>query len=137
MYFLRKLNSFSVDTRILKLFYSSFIESVLCFSFICWFYNLNLKQRNGLLRVVNTCSKIIGTPLRNLNEFCDRQTIKKANVIIASPEHALHQAFQFLPSNRRLRSVLAKTNRRGNSFIPSAIRLLNEANDPDPEVESW
>ena len=134
MYFLRKLNSFSVDTKILKLFYSSFIESVLCFSFICWFYNLNLKQKTSLQRVVNTCSKIVGAPLRSLSQFCDQQTIKKARSIIASPDHVLNVLFQFLPSNRRLRTVLAKTNRRGNSFIPTAIRLLNECERERPEM---
>ena len=41
---LPKLRSFNVDPTILKLFYNSFIENVLTFSFICWFYNLNVKQ---------------------------------------------------------------------------------------------
>ena len=37
LYQLRKLNYFSVEQKILTLFYKSFIESVLSFSFICWF----------------------------------------------------------------------------------------------------
>jgi hypothetical protein len=45
LHLLRKLRSFNVDSTILKLFYSSFIESVLTFSSICWFYNLNVKQK--------------------------------------------------------------------------------------------
>ena len=45
LHLLCKLRLFNVDPTILKLFYNSFIESVLTFSFICWFYNLNVKQK--------------------------------------------------------------------------------------------
>ena len=41
---LRKQNSFSVDRKILTLFYKSFIESVLAFSFICWYHSLGVKN---------------------------------------------------------------------------------------------
>ena len=37
-------NSFSIDPTIPKLFYDSFITSVLTSSFICWFYNMNAKE---------------------------------------------------------------------------------------------
>ena len=49
MYFYRKLRSFSVDISFMKMFYSCFIESILTFSFICWFGSLTLKDRNRLL----------------------------------------------------------------------------------------
>ena len=48
LYLLRKLNYFSVDQNILTLFYKSFIESVLSFSFMCWFHSLRVKNRNSL-----------------------------------------------------------------------------------------
>ena len=35
LHLLRKLRSFNVDPTVFKLFYNSFIESVLAFSFIC------------------------------------------------------------------------------------------------------
>ncbi len=44
MYFYRKLRNFNVDSRFMKIFYSSFIESVLTFSFICWFGSLGGHQ---------------------------------------------------------------------------------------------
>ena len=59
LHLLRKLRSFNVDPAILKLFYKSFVENVLTFSFICWFYNLNTKQRKSLQRTVNINSKIM------------------------------------------------------------------------------
>ena len=59
LHLLRKLRSFNVDPTILKLLYNSFIESVLTFSFICWFYNLNAKQRNPSQKLLNFSCKII------------------------------------------------------------------------------
>ena len=45
LYLLRKLNYFSVDQKILTLFYKSFVESVLSFSFICWFHSLGVEEQ--------------------------------------------------------------------------------------------
>ena len=126
IYFLRKLNSFGVDKKVTKLLCSSFIESVLCFSFICWFGNLDVKQKNKIKKIVNMCSKVIGKPLRSLSVYYNRQVVKKARAILACPNHALHEAFGYLPSQRRLRSVMTKSNRRRDSFVPTAVRLLND-----------
>ena len=63
LYLLRKLNYFSVNQKILTLFfYKSFIGSVLSFSFICWFHSLGVKNRNILQRIVRIASKITAVP---------------------------------------------------------------------------
>ena len=46
LFFLRKLRSFNVDTCLLKLFYQTFINSILTFSFHAWYGNLPLSQKN-------------------------------------------------------------------------------------------
>ena len=69
LYLLRKLNYFSVDQKILTLFYKSFIGSVLSFSFICWFHSLGVKNRNSLQRIVRIASKITAVPQRYLAVF--------------------------------------------------------------------
>ena len=60
LYCLRKLRSFNIDNTILSMFYKSCIQSVLTFSFICWFGNVSQKDKNKLQRVVNISSKITG-----------------------------------------------------------------------------
>ena len=40
-------------------------------------------------------------------------------------DHILNQEFTTLPSGRRLRCLICKTNRFKNSFMPVAVRLLN------------
>ena len=71
LYLLRKLNYFSVDQKIVTLFHKSFIESVLSFSFICWFHSLGVKNRNSLQRIVRIASKITAVPHRDLTLFCE------------------------------------------------------------------
>ena len=126
LYFLRKLESFSINETILSLFYKSFIESVITFSFICWFQNLSLKHKNSIEKMVILSSKIIGAPQRSILSFYKQQCLRKARSILNS-DHILTSEFQMLPSGRRFRCPISKTNRFKNSFIPTAVRFLNDA----------
>ena len=89
LYLSRKLNYFSVDQKILTLFYKSFIESVLYFSFICWFHSLGVKNRNSLQRIVCIASKITAVPQRDLALFCEQQILRKARSILTKKDHIL------------------------------------------------
>ena len=103
----------------------TFIESVLTFSFICWVYNRNVTQRHSLQRTEKVSSKIICDKVRSLFLFCDQQMILKVHFVTKDPDHALCGEFKRLPHGRRFRSLVCKTNRRGNSFVPTAVRLVN------------
>ena len=48
----------------------------------------------------------------------------KVQPILRDPEPALYGEFQHLPHGRGFRSLAHKTNRRGNSFFPTAVPLL-------------
>ena len=50
---LEKLKSLNVSAAVLRTFYWSCTESVLTFSFLCWFGGLNVKGKNVLNKVVN------------------------------------------------------------------------------------
>jgi len=54
------------------------------------------------------------------------RAVKKAERILCQPDHALSEEFVVMQSGRRYYVPKRKTNRYANSFIPSAIRLLNE-----------
>ena len=126
VYLLRKLNSFSVSSVILSRFYQSFIESLLSFSFICWFNSLSVHDKNSLSSIVNLCSKIIGEKQRDLASFCDQQTIRKAASILNIYDHVLISEFVLMQSGKRYAMPVCKTNRYLKSFVPTAIRLLNK-----------
>ena len=125
VYLLRKLNSFSVSSVILSRFYQSFIESLLSFSFICWFRNLSVHDRNSLTAIVNVCSKIIGVRQRDLGTFCDQQIYKKAVCILGIKDHVLASDFSLMQSGKRYAMPVSKTNRHLKSFVPAAIQLIN------------
>lgn len=118
---LRKLSKFQADSSLMTMFYRSFIESVITFSFTCWFSS----QKNVLNKVVKVCSKITGIAQETLHYLYNKQLHKKAEFILSDCSHPLHHQFQFLPSGSLLRLPLAKTNRYKHSFVPSAISLLN------------
>ena len=54
-----KLN-FKKNTDFITYFLPEFTESVLTFSFLCWFGGSNVKRKNVLNKVVNVCGKVVG-----------------------------------------------------------------------------
>ena len=126
VHLLRKWRSFGVCKRILTNCYSSFIESLLTFSFVCWFGKLFVKDKNILNGVVNICSKIIGAQQRDLSSLWRRRVVQKAEDILRQPDHVLYDEFVLLPLGKRFLVPEGHTNRYRNSFIPSAIKILNE-----------
>ena len=107
------------------MFYSCFIESILTFSFIAWYGATTLKAKSRLQGVVKVCSKVSGCTLSCLSELFKIRVVKKARQVLAEPDHPLGGQFVLLPSGRRYRLQRCRTNRLKNSFVPSAIMLLN------------
>ena len=124
LHLLRKLNSFNVNEAILSTFYRSSIESLLTYSFICWFSVLSIKEKNSLQRIVNICSKVTGVTQRALCAIWEDQVVRKAKSIVSQPLHSLAHRFSLLPSGRRFRNLRGDT-RYFKTFIPNAVKLLN------------
>lgn len=57
LHFLRRLNVFDVDRKLMMLFYRSFIESILTFSLGSWYGNLNVKNKKRLNNIVKVGPK--------------------------------------------------------------------------------
>ena len=126
IFFLRQLNKFNVNERILMNFYRATIESILTFSITIWFSSLTEEDKKYINRVMKNASKIIGQDVPSLDEIFVTRTIKKCANILTDNTHPSAKIFQILPSCVRFRSVTCKTKRFANSFYPAAIRLLNE-----------
>ena len=67
--------------------YQSCIESVLTFSFLCWFGGLNVKSKNVLNKVVNVCSKIVCERQEHLSQLYERHVVQKAPVTVDDNSH--------------------------------------------------
>ncbi len=125
MYFLRKLRTFYVDVSFMKMFYTCFIESIESFSVICWYGNLNVKSRGKFNSIVKICSNIVGTEFRTIAQIYEHKVTKKGQLVLSDVIHPLCDEFQLLPSGRRFKLPLCKSNRYRNSFVPAAIVFLN------------
>ncbi len=125
MYFLKKLLSFNVESRILLMFYGAFIESIMTFCVICWYGNASEAQKRSLGKVVTTASKLLGTKLGSIESIYKGRVLNKANIILYDKRHPLSYTFELLPSGRRYCVPRCTKNRLKLSFIPQAIKFLN------------
>ena len=125
MYFLRKLKHFNVDSTILNLFYTSVVQSVVTFSSVCWYNNLSVGNKVKLDRVRKAAERIIGKDLDSFECLYNKNVLKKFNMVMKT-DHPLQCQVQWLRSGRRLQSLMCKTNRFRDSFLPTAIRLFNK-----------
>ena len=122
---LQKLRNIGLSNEILQNYYRCCVESLLSFSFICWFGSLTMHDRGVLNGVVNVCSKVIGVKQPCLNELYERRVVRKGQKIASDSSHVLAKTYELLPSGRRYRAFRVKT-RAAKTFIPKSIQLLNK-----------
>ena len=103
LYLLRKLKRYDVSQHILQFVYRGLIESVLPFTIITWYGNVSAKNKIKLAGVVNTASKLIGNEQKHLTCIYNATLKRKARQIVYDPTYPLNDAFQKLPSGRRLK----------------------------------
>ena len=125
LYFLRRMRRAHLPSPILITFYRSTIESVLTSCISLWFWSCNEHDRKAVQRVVRTAEKITGTSLPSIQDVAERRCLSRAQNIAKDPTHPHHELFSLLPSGRRFRSALCRTERFFNSFLPNTIRLSN------------
>ncbi len=124
LYHLRQLRKFRVSPAILKTFYSGTIESVLTQCISVWYGNAT-NQDKALQRVVRLAERISGSALPSLQDIYLKRCKNRAAKIIKDSNYPGNHLFTLLPSGKRFRSMMAKTERLRSSFFPQAIRLLN------------
>ena len=124
--FFRRLRVHGVDKEIMILFYKAAIESIVRYGMMAWFGNLSVKLKSQLQKLIIRAGKIIGqmppTPLQELFEEAVR---KQGLKVINDPNHVLYSQFELMPSGRRYRLPNCKLNRYKFSFVPLAIKLMN------------
>ncbi len=125
LYHLRQLKKFRVSPAILKTFYSGAIESVLTQCISVWYGNATNQDCKALQRVVRLAERISGSALPSLQDIYLKRCKSRAVKIIKDSNHPGNHLFRLLPSGKRFRSMMAKTERLRRSFFPQAIRLLN------------
>ncbi len=110
LYHLRQLRKFMVSPAILKTFYSGAIESVLkCKCISVWYCNSSNQDCKALQRVVRLAERISGSTLPSLQGIYLKRCKSRAAKIIKDSTHPSNHLFDLLPSGKRFRSMMAKT----------------------------
>ena len=125
LFFLRKLNSFNIDSKILYLFYTSVIESVLLFCFQAWGGNCKIEHMNIFQLIIKKCLRICNVDIYSPNFLLDKVTDLKFRRILNDHSHPLHDKIIFSKRRQgRLLSITTKTERHRKSFLPRAVRTV-------------
>ncbi|XDV21520.1 hypothetical protein PO909_026611 [Leuciscus waleckii] len=127
LYFLRRLRLYGVDQKIMWLFYSAVIESIVRYGITVWFGNLTIQVKSKLARLVRIAVKTIGRKeILSLESLYEQSVLREAHKIVVDPLHVLYTEYELLPSGRRYRFPMCRYNRFKKSFIPFSIKLLND-----------
>ncbi len=118
LYHLRQLRKFRVSPTILKTFYAGTIESVLTQCISVWYGNSSSQDCKALQRVVRLAERISGSALPSLQDIYIKRCRSRAVKIIKDTNHPGKLSFTLLPSGKRFRSLMAKTERLRRSFFP-------------------
>jgi len=129
LFFLRKLRSFNVCSKMLELFYQSVVASVLHFAIVCWGSSIGAGDTSRLNKLVRKAGSIIGCQLEHLEQVVERRTLKKLVSILDNPDHPLHHLLQGQRStfSRRLLTLRCHKERYRRTFLPTAMRLYNSS----------
>ncbi len=90
-----------------------------------WYGNSSSQDCKALQRVVRLAERISGSALHSLQDIYLKRCRSRAVKIIKDSNHPGNCLFTLLPSGKRFRCLMAKTERLRRRFFPQAIRLLN------------
>ncbi len=85
-----------------------------------WYRNSSNQDCKALQRVVRLAERISGSTLPSLQDIYLKCCKGRAAKIIKDSNHPGNHLFCLLPSGRRYRSMMAKTERLRRSFFPQA-----------------
>ncbi|TWW64120.1 hypothetical protein D4764_03G0011280 [Takifugu flavidus] len=88
LYFLRRLRSFSVCSRMLHMFYQSVMASTIFFAAVCWGTGIKAKDTNGLNKLIKKAGSVVGCNLANLDEVVRDRMVLKLRTIMDRPPPA-------------------------------------------------
>ncbi|KAM4544613.1 delta-sarcoglycan isoform 2-T2 [Odontesthes bonariensis] len=129
LYFLRKLRSFNVCSRMLETFYHSVVAGAIFFAAVCWGSSIRASDSNRLDKIIRKASSVLGQKLESLETVVERRTRKKLLSSMDSTQHPLHHTVDRQRStfSHRLLQLRCRRDRYRKSFLPHAITLYNNS----------
>ncbi|KAM4580370.1 uncharacterized protein PAE49_005246 [Odontesthes bonariensis] len=129
LYFLRKLRSFNVCSRMLETFYHSVVAGAIFFAAVCWGSSIRASDSNRLDKIIRKAGSVLGQKLESLETVVERRTRKKLLSIMDNKQHPLHHTVDRQRStfSHRLLQLRCRRDRYRKSFLPHAITLYNNS----------
>ncbi|KAK0135417.1 RNA-directed DNA polymerase from mobile element jockey [Merluccius polli] len=130
LYFLRKLRSFNVCSKMLELFYQSAVASTIFFAVVCWGSSIRASDSNRLNKIIRKAGSVLGFKLVSLESVMERRMLNKLLTIMDNDQHPLYQTVDRQRSifSHRLLQLRCRRDRYRKSFLPHAITLFNNSN---------
>ena len=127
LFFLRRLRSFDVCSRLLKIFYQSIVASALFFAVVSWGGGLKAGEAGSLNKLVRKARSVVGLELDSVESVAERRMTDKFKAILDNPSHPLHEEPWQMGSSfsQRIIPPRCRTERFRRSCVPTAIRLYN------------
>ena len=128
LYFLRRLRSFNICSKLLWMFYQSVVTSVLFYTVVCWGGSISKKDTSRLDKLIRQAGSVVGMKLDSLVMVAEGKTLDKRLDITDNASHPLHTVISNQRSlfSERLLLPKCRTNRLRNSFIPHTTTLNNQ-----------
>ena len=129
MYFLRRLRSFNICSKLLSMFYQPVVASILFYAVVCWGGSTTKRDSSRLDKLIRRAGSVVGCKLDCLVTVAEERTTKKLLAILDDTSHPLHTVISNQRSSFSDRLLLprCRTNRLMNSFVHRAITLHNSA----------
>ena len=128
IYCLRKLKTFHIDSKLLQMFYTSMVSSVITYGICCWGGNACEQDKDMINKIIKKSSKIIGKQQNYIDTLLQQRDTAKMRCIIQDITHPLYDEYdkRLIHRSGRHRVPIAKTNRYSRSFIPRSISSMNK-----------
>ncbi|XP_073668918.1 uncharacterized protein [Paramisgurnus dabryanus] len=138
LYFLRRLRSFNICSKLLRMFYQSVISSVMFYAVVCWGGSIKKKDAKRLNRLVQKAGAVVGIQLESLTAIAEKRSSRRMFAIMDNDRHPLHSTFMKQRSmfSGRLLSLTCSTERLRRSFVPRAIQHFNATQGGRGEMDS-
>lgn len=127
LFFLRKLRSFNISTKLLDVFYQGILASVLFYAVLCWGGSLSVDDKNRINKLIKRAGSVIGLIPDSLEVIVEKRMRSKLKIMFFEG-HPLHSVFNGLRSSFSERLIMPRfsSERLRRTFVPAAVRYFNE-----------
>ena len=120
LYFLRKLRSFNVYSKMLCMFYQSVVASAIFFAAISWGSGIRACDSKELNKLIRRAAVV------SLEVVMERRMVQKLLSIMDDNTYPLHNLVSKQKSvfSGRLRQLSCRKDRFKNTFLPTALHFI-------------